>query len=144
MPCGITVVYAGWRSKTTTNKKNMKNYTMQTETIRGKRNFKTTTINTQNIQITPHASKRAAQRGISESMITAAICYGECIYKQGLRYFICLEKNIRGIYPPASIGHYKNTVVILSFDNSIVTCYKNKDAFSHIRKKYKRLLTRNN
>ena len=91
------------------------------------------------IHLTAHASRRAAQRGISEAMISVAVCYGEVIYKQGLRYFICLEKNIRGIFSPSCIDQFKDTVIILSADDALITCYKNKNAFSHIRKKFKRL-----
>ena len=96
-------------------------------------------MKTEIIQFTPHASKRAAQRGISDSMIAAAINYGEVIYRQGLRYFICLERNLFGLLPPALIGHYRNTVVILGAHNEIITCYKNRDAISNIRRKSKQL-----
>ncbi|MBI4946258.1 MAG: DUF4258 domain-containing protein [Bacteroidetes bacterium] len=93
----------------------------------------------QNIQITSHARKRAAQRGISIDMIVAAINYGQLIYKQGLRYYICLEKNILGILPPSLIDHYKNTVIILSTENELITCYKNENALSKIKRKAKRV-----
>ncbi len=85
----------------------------------------------------PHACKRAAQRGISKEMIKTAINLGEVFFRQGLRYFICLEKQINGIIPPSSIKKYRNIVVILNSKNEIVTCYKNKNAMSHIRRKNK-------
>ena len=93
----------------------------------------------ENIQITPHARKRAAQRGISMDMIKAAINYGHLIYKQGLRYYICLENDLLGILPPSLIDHYKNIVIILSDGDEVVTCYKNEKAFSKIKRKTKRL-----
>jgi len=97
-------------------------------------------METNNIIFTSHAIKRAAQRGISDEMISATINYGELIYKQGLRYYICLEKNILGILPASLIDHYKNTVIIVSEDDEVITCYKNENAFAKIKRKIKKLL----
>ena len=96
-------------------------------------------MKTKNIHFTDHASIRAAQRGISQEMIYAAINHGEINYKQGLRYFISLERNLLGIVPNSLLDQYRNTVVIVAPDNYIITCYKNRNAYSIIKKKSKRL-----
>jgi hypothetical protein len=41
------------------------------------------------------------------------------------------------------IEQYRNTVVILNSRNEIVTCYKNKNAITHIRRKNKWLYVDN-
>jgi hypothetical protein len=93
----------------------------------------------QTFQFLPHARKRAAQRGISIEMIKAALNQGEVVFRQGLRYFICLEKHLRGLLPPQLLEKYKNTVVILNSNNEVVTCYKSEKAVSQIRRKNKYL-----
>ena len=47
-----------------------------------------------NFRHTQHSFLRAAQRGINQRKIKAALKYGESIYKQGLIYFILGESNI--------------------------------------------------
>jgi MoxR-like ATPase len=89
-----------------------------------------------------HALKRADQRGISSEAISLAIEYGELIYKQGLKFYICLKKSLRGIVPPAMIDKVGNTVVVVNQLNEMVTCYKSDNAIAHIRKKDKTLDTR--
>jgi len=88
-------------------------------------------------QLSTHSSKRAAQRGISAEMIQAAVNYGKLYFRQGLRYFICLEKHLSGIIPASLIEQYRNTVVIINSKNQVVTCYKNKKAINYIKKKNK-------
>lgn len=90
-----------------------------------------------NLHFLTHASIRAAQRGISTEMIKTAVNFGEVFFRQGLRYFVCLEKNLYGIIPHSLIEQYRNTVVILNARNEVVTCYKNKNAMTHIRRKNK-------
>jgi hypothetical protein len=94
----------------------------------------------QTIQFLDHSTIRAAQRGITEKMIKVTVNFGKVFYRQGLRYFICLEKKLKGKIAPSEIEHYRNTVVILNDSNQIVTCYKSEKAISHIRKKDKWLV----
>lgn len=96
----------------------------------------------QTIQFLDHSTLRAAQRGITEEMIKMTVNFGKVFYRQGLRYFICLEKNLKGIIHPSKIEQYRNTVVILNESNQIVTCYKNEKAISRIRRKKKWLGTK--
>ncbi len=85
----------------------------------------------------PHARMRADQRGISIEMIKIAILKGKVLFRQGLRYFICVEKKMSKIIAPSKIDKYKNIVVIMNQKNEVVTCYKNKNAISNIRRKNK-------
>ena len=96
-------------------------------------------MNISNFRLLPHATKRAAKRGISIEMIKTALNQGEVVFRQGLRYFICLEKNLRGLLPPQLLGKFKNTVVILNSKDEVVTCYKSENAVSQIRRKSKYL-----
>jgi MoxR-like ATPase len=90
--------------------------------------------------ITPHAVKRAAQRGISEKMMSLALKHGDVIHRQGLQFYISNEKELKGILSSAEIDKYKNVVVVVSKCNKIITCYKNRDARKHISKKSKDLI----
>lgn len=88
---------------------------------------------------TRHSFKRAAQRGINLNKITAALQYGENIYKQGLIYFILGENNI-----PESLSKekdkLKNTVVVVAGEsNQVITCYRSSDPFKKIKIKSKQL-----
>ena len=92
-----------------------------------------------NFQHTRHSSLRASQRGIQKSKITAALQFGEAIYKQGLIYFILGENNI-----PDSLSKekskIKNTVVVVSGDsNQVITCYRSSNPFRNIKLKSKTL-----
>ena len=49
----------------------------------------------QTIQFLDHSTIRAAQRGITEKMIKVTVNFGKVFYRQGLRYFICLEKKLK-------------------------------------------------
>lgn len=88
---------------------------------------------------THHSFLRAAQRGITQRKIKAALQYGESIYKQGLIYFILGESNI----PDSLIKEkdkLKNTVVIVSGNsNEVITCYRSADPYRNIKHKSKKL-----
>ena len=92
-----------------------------------------------NFKHTHHSFLRAEQRGIGPFKITTALQYGECVYKQGLIYFILGENNI-----PETLNRQKdklkNTVVVVAGDsNEVVTCYRSSNPFKNIRIKSKRL-----
>lgn len=88
------------------------------------------------IQHTEHSRKRSSQRGISEENILLALDYGDPIFKQGLIFYVVLERNL-----PDNINHamrekINNLVIVVSpKNNEIVTCYKSNHARHHIRKK---------
>ncbi len=92
-----------------------------------------------NFKHTQHSFLRAAQRGINQRKIKAALQYGESIYKQGLIYFILGVSNI----PDSLIKErekLKNTVVVVSGNsNEVITCYRSTNPFRNIRHKSKRL-----
>lgn len=92
-----------------------------------------------NFKHTQHSFLRAAQRGINQKKIKAALQYGQSIYKQGLIYFILGESNI-----PDSLlkerNKLKNTVVVVSGkSNEVITCYRSANPFRNIKHKSKYL-----
>lgn len=88
-----------------------------------------------------HSRARAQQRCVSQQMIKDAIKHGELIHKQGLRYYIVTEKSICHLREKQYRERLKNTVVILTADNTILTVYKNSNAIHQIKKKPKRYCT---
>ena len=68
-------------------------------------------------------------------MILDTVYYGELVRKQGLRFFIMTEKCLNYIQEKQYGDKLKNTVVILSSENVILTVYKNSEAIRNIRKK---------
>lgn len=91
------------------------------------------------ISLTNHARERSAHRAINDQMIHDTIEYGRMIRKQGLRYYVMTEKCIPEEMPAQYQERVKNTVVILTSDNAVMTVYKNEDALKHIKRKPKRL-----
>lgn len=89
---------------------------------------------------TNHALERAASRGITKQMIEDTVHHGTCMYRQGIRFYILLEKNRPRDMLPHYLSQLVNTVVLLSENNEVITVYKNKAAFKNIRHKPKRLL----
>lgn len=93
---------------------------------------------------TEHSFNRSVQRGIDSKKISAAIEYGEDFYKQGMVYYILGEKNIPETLEKER-NSLKNIVVIISGDsNKVITCYRSKNPFKHIKTKSKRLYTNYN
>jgi hypothetical protein len=88
-----------------------------------------------------HSLERASQRCLNNFRIRIALVYGHSIRKQGYEYCILGEDRI-----PEELIKYKdklkNTVVVMDGNSeTIVTCYRAKDPYKHIRKKSKTLLT---
>lgn len=90
---------------------------------------------------TKHSQRRASQRGLNVDKISQALEYGDCFYKQGLIYYVLGEKAI----PTSSIkakDKLQNLVVIVAGNsNEVITCYRSKNPFKHIKQKSKRLST---
>jgi hypothetical protein len=87
---------------------------------------------------TKHSKERSLQRNIGDRRIEMVLEYGEPIFGQGLIYYILGEKNIPDVIKPKEQKKYKNLVVIVSTDSAmIVTCYRSKNPFKHIKKKRK-------
>ena len=93
-----------------------------------------------NFNHTQHSLIRASQRNIYSKNISIAIEYGQEFFKQGLIFYVLGENNL-----PKNITHserkkYENIVVVVSGDsNTILTCYRSKNPFKHIKKKQKNL-----
>jgi hypothetical protein len=88
-----------------------------------------------------HSSKRAKQRGMYGEKLSMTLAYGEPIYKQGLLYYILGEKNFPDEWKKKK-GKIRNMVVVVSgTSDRVVTCYRSKNPFKHIKKKSKILYT---
>ncbi len=88
---------------------------------------------------TPHSRKRAQQRGITNQMISDTIMYGELIFRQGLRFYIALKKNLAWIEDHNYSERLEDTVVVITHHNEIITVYKNRFALRNIKRKSKNL-----
>ncbi len=96
-----------------------------------------------NIEITKHAKKRAAQRGISIEQIELCISFGERINRTGMEFFCmtkkCLKrlKKVTGAY----MGKLQDLIVMTSYEDdgilAVVTVYKNNNGYQTIKKKRK-------
>jgi hypothetical protein len=88
----------------------------------------------QSVTHSRHSLRRAAQRGVSDEVISLVIRYGRLVQKQGLKYYFGASRDF-----PAHVDHRlvekaNNQVVILRGAN-IITCYKNARGLKRIRKK---------
>lgn len=93
-----------------------------------------------NTDLSSHSRKRAKQRGIASDLIIMAMDYSTALFKQGLIFYVVLEKLL-----PEKMEHelkekLNNMVVVVSLDsNEVITCYKRQRAIHYINKKSKRL-----
>jgi hypothetical protein len=81
-----------------------------------------------------HSQKRAAQRGVSDEVISMVIRYGRLVQKQGLQYFFGATRNFPEGIDHRLIEKCSNLVVIVR-GSEILTCYKNARGLKKIRKK---------
>ena len=89
---------------------------------------------------TNHSTKRASQLGINDNVISTIIKDGDTIHKQGLR-FQYVQRDQLDYYKTDFRDRLENVVVVLAGDSdTVITCYKNRDAVKKIRRKPKRLL----
>jgi hypothetical protein len=87
-----------------------------------------------------HSFRRASKRNISQQNIADVIEHGRAFFKQGMIFYVLGEHQL----PDAKVkkGHDKsqNMVVVIAGDsNTILTCYRSKNPFKHIKKKQKNL-----
>lgn len=88
-----------------------------------------------------HSMERAAQRGINNLRLTLALVHGISIRKQGYEFCILGVDRIPDEFLKFK-AQLKNTVVVMDGDSdTLVTCYRSKDPYKHIRKKSKFLST---
>jgi hypothetical protein len=86
------------------------------------------------VKHTRHSQTRSSQRGINNRIITLAIEYGRPILKYGLEFYVMSHKAQPHHSEDKDIK-LKNTVVILSENGQIVTCYKGSNAFKKLQRK---------
>jgi hypothetical protein len=79
--------------------------------------------------MTKHAQVRCLQRGVRTADIEYLLAHGKKIYKQGLVFYVMLDKHIaqRG----ESVRHL---VALVSHDQHVVTVYKEKNALKKIKR----------
>ena len=83
-----------------------------------------------------HSYQRAKNRGLSTQDLWLAIDYGEMNQKQGLIFYLVLDKNLPSSMDTKTKEKINNMVVVTNGDSSqILTCYKSKFASRHIRRK---------
>lgn len=78
-----------------------------------------------------HAKERMAKRNISHNEISACLKYGEKIHRSGVCFSVLLEKNLRQFCLPNNLN---GLCVLTAKDNTIITVYKSKSAYSEIKK----------
>jgi len=88
---------------------------------------------------TLHSLRRSKQRGISNLIIALVVECGKCFYKQGLQFYVMGEKNLPNWVSDSSQKNAKNTVVVLSEGDEIITCYRGTNVIKHLNTKQKYL-----
>lgn len=92
------------------------------------------------VTLSNHAIHRCAQRAITTQMINDTLKYGELIMKQGVRFYVMLEKLIPRELDNKYKDRIKNIVLLVSKDFSLITAYKEKHAIRVIKRKSKKNL----
>jgi hypothetical protein len=96
-------------------------------------------LNTLEITPTNHAVQRFQQRSISEWAIGQLVQFGDCIYKQGMRFYYMRIREIERFYTPEEGKELKDLVVLMTNDMIIITAYRNPNGVHAIKRKGKRL-----
>lgn len=88
-----------------------------------------------------HSLHRSSQRGVNNDKLSLVLEFGDCMFKQGLNYFIIGSKNRYKGLSDRDFEKVKNTVVVVAGDSScIITCYKSDNPFRNIKKKTKKYI----
>ena len=89
---------------------------------------------------TGHFIERSSQRNLSENMIQTVIDHGMAYFKQGLIFYVLGDKNVPKEIPVQDRKRYRNIVAVISSnDATIITAYRSKNPFKHIKKKSNKL-----
>ncbi len=87
-----------------------------------------------------HSLKRANQRNIDSQIISVVIEYGTEFFKQGMIFYVLGENDLPANSYYFERKKFRNLVVVVSGDsNTIITCYRSKNPFKHIKKKQKNI-----
>jgi len=87
-----------------------------------------------------HSFERSNQRNIDAHNIAETIEYGTAYFKQGLIFYVLGENNLPVHISKRSGNKNTNLIVVIAGDsNTIITCYRTKKPFKHIKKKQKNL-----
>ncbi|MBF8149268.1 hypothetical protein ITJ86_05135 [Winogradskyella sp. F6397] len=86
-----------------------------------------------------HSFKRANKRNINNTCIALTIEYGIAFFKQGLIFYVLGDKVPDIIRKKLGKGNLNLIVVVSGNSNIILTCYRSKNPFKHIKKKQKNL-----
>lgn len=87
-----------------------------------------------------HSYRRAKCRGFKTEDIMSVIEYGQVIFKQGLCFYIARKRYLPESLDSKIIERINNMVVVTNYlGDTLITCYKSKNASIHLRKKSKEL-----
>jgi len=90
--------------------------------------------------LTKHAQARILERGFSHEIIFYALEFGKEVCKQGLVFYVVLNKNLPETLSSKKIQELNNIVLVVDPNIAqIITCYKATNASKHIKRKAKRL-----
>ena len=90
-----------------------------------------------------HSLKRANERNINPQNISDVIEYGKAFFKQGLVFYVLGEHQLPDALIQKGRSKSQNIVVVIAGDsNTILTCYRSKNPFKHIKHKQKHLSNR--
>jgi hypothetical protein len=101
---------------------------------------KTKKSQTIEMYLTDHVQERIIERGLSLDTLFYALEFGTEIYKQGLVFYVVLQKNLPDTLSSKKIQELNNIILVVDPNIAqIITCYKAKNASKHIKRKAKRL-----
>ena len=93
---------------------------------------------------TRHFEKRICQRNFEDDLIKTVFDYGKTFFKQGLIFYVLGKNNLPKNLPNQKRKRYKDVIVVVCGDTSqIITAYRSKKPFKHVKKKQNRLFSKN-
>jgi hypothetical protein len=88
---------------------------------------------------TIHSKVRSNQRGIDNMVITLTIEYGRLYRRQGLEFYAVGDRSLPTGLDPDIQKRLRNTVVVLTPQAEIITCYRGNNVIRHVNRKSKYL-----
>jgi hypothetical protein len=87
---------------------------------------------------TKHCIARSCQRAITSDKLKLVLTYGEPYYKQGLIYYVLGESSIPKEHKKNTSKLVNTVAIVDGSSDTILTCYRSKNAHKHIKNKAKR------